>query len=142
MGERHMAQLLPRRSPVDFDDRDPHMVVIDDASADKVFSALSSRTARALLIELYREPTTLSEVAERADTSMQNATYHLRRLEEVGLIEVVDTWYSARGREMDVYAPASNPLLFVVGEVDDERVSTDLDASTAAALLGDDVPDE
>lgn len=140
MGKIHMAQLLPKRSQVDVDDREPQLVGIDDASADELFSALSSQTARALLIELYREATTLSEVAERADTSVQNATYHLRRLEDVGLIEVVDTWYSSRGREMDVYAPTSDPLVFVAGKVGNEQVPEDVAAPTAAAVLGDDAP--
>lgn len=142
MGEIHMAQLFPKRSQVDVDDRDPQLVGIDDASADELFSALSSQTARALLIELYREATTLSEVAERADTSVQNATHHLRRFEDIGLIEVVDTWYSSRGREMDVYAPTSDPLVFVAGEVENEQVPDDVETPTAAAPPGDNVPDD
>lgn len=113
-----MAPLLPRRTSVDTDDCDPQLVRIADASADGVFSALSSQTARALLTELYRQPAPFSEAAERVDTTLQNATYHLRRLEEAGLIETVDTWYSSCGQEMDVYAPSCNPLLLIAADDD------------------------
>lgn len=115
-----MTQLLPQRSEVEVDDRSSRMIGVDEAAADAVFSILSTGTARAMLVELYREPTTLSTLADRTDISVQNATYHLDRLQESGLVEVVDTWYSARGREMDVYAPTSDPLLLVAGDVDDD----------------------
>lgn len=115
-----MTQLLPHRSEVDVGDRSSRIVRLDEAPADAVFSILSTRTARAMLVELYREPTTLSALADRTDISVQNATYHLDRLQESGLVEAVDTWYSSRGREMDVYAPTSDPLLLVAGDVDDD----------------------
>lgn len=115
-----MTQLLPLRSEVEVADRVPRVVAIDDEAADTVLSVLSTQTARTLLVELYREPTTLSALAEQADTSLQNATYHLHRLEDSGLVEVVDTWYSERGTEMDVYAPTSRPLVVVAGEIDSD----------------------
>lgn len=114
-----MTRLLPRRSEVNVDDRAPRVIELDDEAAHTVLSVLSTRTARTLFAELYCEPTTLSTLAERAETSIQNATYHLRRLEDSGLVEVVDAWYSARGREMDVYAPANEPLVLVASTDDD-----------------------
>lgn len=133
-----MTQLLPRRSSVDINDRDPQLVAIDDASADELFTVLTSETARTLLTELYRKPATLSDVADEVDTSVQNATYHLRRLEEVGLVEAVDTWYSSRGREMNVYAPTSDPLVFIVGEVDGYQDTDDDETITEATPCGAD----
>lgn len=118
-----MTQLLPQRSEVDVGDRPARVVSIDESAADAVFSILSTQTARAMLVELYREPTTLSALADRTDISVQNATYHLDRLQNSGLVEVVDTWYSARGREMDVYAPTSDPLLLVAGDVDSDAAT-------------------
>jgi hypothetical protein len=42
-------------------------------------------------------------------------TSHLERLEEAGAVEVVGTAYSEKGREMDLYAPADQPLVIFAG---------------------------
>jgi len=89
-----------------------------------VFSVLSSEVARSILGELYRSPTTQSDLADRLDTSIQNVNYHLDNLAEAGLVTVVDEWYSEKGTEMDVYAPAGEPLVLIAGNdgrVDDAR---------------------
>ncbi|MDS0260295.1 helix-turn-helix domain-containing protein [Haloarcula sp. S1CR25-12] len=88
---------------------------IDDEEADAVFDALSSQTTRTMLSALYRTPSTPSELAEQTDTSVQNAMYHLEKLEGVGLVRVVETRYSARGKEMRVYAPSEHPAVVFLG---------------------------
>lgn len=90
------------------------------ADAQPAFEALRASTARSLLQRIYDDPATASELADRTETSIQNAQYHLDNLREADLIEVVGTWYSTKGREMDVYAPKHDPLVIVVGD-DDER---------------------
>lgn len=110
-----MAQLLPFRSDPETD-QPPRLVNIDDEeTADEVFAALSSETARNILSELYEEPTTASDLAESVDTSLQNARYHLDKLQSAGLVTEVDTWYSSRGTEMTVYAPTNDPLVVTAG---------------------------
>ncbi len=110
-----MAQLLPFRSDPDTD-QTPRLVNIDDEeTADEVFAALSSEMARNILSELYEEPTTASELAESVDTSLQNARYHLDKLQSAGLVKEVDTWYSSRGTEMTVYGPTNDPLVVTAG---------------------------
>lgn len=47
---------------------------------------------------------------------MQNAGHHISRLRDAGLIEVVDVWYSSRGREMDVFAPTFDYFVIYAGE--------------------------
>jgi DNA-binding transcriptional ArsR family regulator len=79
--------------------------------ADELFDALSSRTAREVLETLYEEPATKSQVANRVDSSIQNVSYHLKNLERADLVTPVDTWYSRKGQEMDVYAPTAGPLI-------------------------------
>lgn len=86
----------------------------DDSGA-AVFSVLSSETARAIYLSLQDDPATASEIAEHADTSIQNAQYHLKNLIEAELIEMVDTEYSSRGSEMHVYAATDDPLIIVSG---------------------------
>jgi DNA-binding transcriptional ArsR family regulator len=97
-------------------DADPRVVAVDSEDADDVLSALSAATARELLAALHREPAPPGELADRVDTSLQNAQYHLEKLESAGAVEVVDTAYSEKGREMDVYAPANQPLVICAGD--------------------------
>lgn len=110
-----MEGILPKQSDIDPSGGSPRVIGIDEEPAEAVLSILATGTARSLLGELYHQPTTLSALADRTDNSVQNATYHVNRLADVGLVEVIDTWYSERGREMDVYAPTNDPLVLVGG---------------------------
>ncbi|RLM83656.1 ArsR family transcriptional regulator, partial [Halobellus sp. Atlit-38R] len=56
-------------------------------------------------------PAPASDIAEAADTSVQNARYHLEHLCEADLVETVDTWYSKKGTEMTVYALSVEELV-------------------------------
>jgi DNA-binding transcriptional ArsR family regulator len=93
------------------DDAEPRVVGVESDDADQLLSALSSTTARRLLGELHEDPAPPAELADRVDTSLQNARYHLQKLEDAGTIGVIDTVYSEKGREMNVYAPADRPLV-------------------------------
>ena len=101
---------------------DPRVIGVDSEDVDEVLSALSSETARNILAEVHDDPAPPSELAERVDTSLQNAQYHLEKLEDAGAVEVVDTAYSAKGREMDVYAAADQPLVIFAGDREDSSV--------------------
>lgn len=114
------------------EEAEPRVVGVESDDADQLLSALSSETARRLLGELHDEPAPPGELADRVDTSLQNAQYHLENLEDAGAVEVVDTAYSAKGREMDVYAPADRPLVIFAGD-DDETTSL---RSALTRLLG------
>lgn len=104
------------------EDAGPRVIGVDSEDADDVMAALSSGTARELLSELHEEPAAPSTLADTVDTSVQNVKYHLDKLENAGAIEVVDTAYSEKGREMDVYAAADQPLVIYAG--DEEKGST------------------
>jgi len=118
-----MADLLPSSSDASApENADPRVVGLDSDDADDLLDALSSKTARSVLSALHDDPDTPSGVADRVDTSLQNAQYHLDNLEEAGVIEPVDTAYSEKGREMTVYAPADRPLVVFAGQ--DEETST------------------
>lgn len=106
--------LLPSKPTVDRTETKPEVVGLDQATID-IFSVLKSETARALLLELYEEPTVASDLADRVGTSLQNTQYHLNNLQNASLVEIVGTWYSSKGKEMNVYAPANGPLTLVIG---------------------------
>jgi len=127
-----MSGLLPSTSEAAAPEGDPRVVGVDSDDADRLLSALSSGTARDLYAALHDDPATPSELAEDVDTSLQNAQYHLENLEDAELIEECDTKYSAKGREMSVYAPSDAPVvLFAGSEEDGESVQ-----SALTSLLG------
>ncbi len=111
-----MARLLPSTPDLSAaDDAGPRVIGLDDDNADDLLAAMSSDTARHLLAELHDQPAAPSELTDAVDTSLQNVQYHLGKLEDAGVVEVVDTVYSEKGREMKVFAPADKPLVVVAG---------------------------
>ncbi|USZ69698.1 helix-turn-helix domain-containing protein (plasmid) [Halorussus salilacus] len=123
-----MADLLPSSpDPSAGDGGDPRVIGVDSDDAADLLAALQSETARDILGALYDDPATPSALAEAADTSIQNVRYHLEKLTDADLVEVVDTVYSEKGREMNVYAPSAKPLVVFAGNDDDtEGVETAL----------------
>jgi len=109
-----MASLIERLQgePAPSEERPLVLDVVGDET-DDVLDALAADTRRRVYRELFEAPGTASELADRMDTSVQNAHYHLSELEAAGLVEAVDTRYSPKGNEMDVYGPASDPIVLV-----------------------------
>jgi len=110
-----MSGLLPSESETTPEEGEPRVLWFDDEDAEELLGSLSSDTARAVLTSLHREPSTASALADEVDTSLQNVRYHLDNLESAGLVDVVDTEYSVKGREMNVYGPTDDPLVVCVG---------------------------
>jgi DNA-binding transcriptional ArsR family regulator len=106
-----MASLLPSQQPIDPPSPDRTEVVVDGTSSAAMLSTLSSETARDVLAALRADPKPLSAIADAADTSIQNARYHVERLRDAGFVEPVDVWYSRKGREMTVYAVTTDRLV-------------------------------
>ena len=134
-----MADLLPSSSDVEPPSGGtPRVLGVDSDDADDLLSALSSDTARSLLSELHDDPATASELSDRADTSLQNAQYHLKKLEGADLISPIDTIYSEKGREMTVYAPSDGPLILFAGKEEETTGLKDVLSRVlgVAVLLG------
>lgn len=120
-----MSGLLPSDSPTELDaageESSPRVLWFDDDDAKQLIGSLSSDTARSVLSALHEEPSTVSEVAEEVETSLQNVRYHVNNLESAGIVDVVGTRYSVKGREMNVYGPTDDPLVVCVGDTDDRE---------------------
>jgi DNA-binding transcriptional ArsR family regulator len=116
-----MSRLLPTSTDPSVDGSgDPSVLYVDSEQTRNVISTLSSDTAYEIFQQLNEQPLTPSEIADRVDLSVQNASYHLASLEEATLIEVIDTCYSEKGREMDIYAVTSEPKILILGSEDDQ----------------------
>lgn len=108
--------LLPSNDEVAVEQTDEIQVLgIDEDEIAVVFEALSSDTARRILTAIYEQPAPPSELANRCDVSLQNISYHLDNLHDAGVIQIADTRYSEKGKEMNVYAPADDPVVVFVG---------------------------
>ena len=94
---------------------DIQVLGVEEDETASVFNALSSDTARRVLTALYDDPAPPSELADRLDMSVQNVSYHLDNLRGAGLVEVADTRYSEKGKEMKVYAPVDTPMVVFLG---------------------------
>lgn len=127
-----MSGLLPSSSEPEPPDGEPRVIGVDEEDAEEVLAALSSETARSLFAEIHDRPSTPSELADRTETSLQNAQYHLEKLDDADLIEVVDTRYSAKGREMKVFGPSGAPVVLFAGG---EGAGSDV-RSALSSLLG------
>jgi DNA-binding transcriptional ArsR family regulator len=117
-----MSRFFPTQADRSVDrEAEPSVLYVDDEQTDRILSVLGADTALRIFRLLADRPLPASEIAEELELSIQNASYHLRKLQDAGLIEVVDTCYSEKGREMDIYAASSDPKVLILGTEADDR---------------------
>lgn len=112
---------LPLTTSVEITDEQPRTVDMLADEGERILDVLGSDTARTILTALREEPATISDIAERVGTTLQNAHYHIERFHDAGLVRVVSTQYSSRGSEMNVYAVDGAPLMLVC--MNNEQIS-------------------
>ena len=105
----HTLSKRPEPTPTSY--ADTRVMCFDDEDFGEVLAAIHSETAREILLSVRSEPLTASEIAERVDTSVQNASYHLTKLADAGLVRVCDNVYSEKGCEMKCYHAVDAALL-------------------------------
>ncbi|HRR88695.1 MAG TPA: helix-turn-helix domain-containing protein, partial [Methanoculleus sp.] len=91
-----------------------------DERAQKIARAMASQTANAIIQEFRSGPMTSSEVARKMKIPITTAAYHIDNLLEAGLLEVVNTRWSEKGREVKVYG-LTDQVLIIAPPVSDLR---------------------
>lgn len=91
-----------------------------DERAQKIARAMASQTANAVIQAFGGGPLTSSEVARLMKIPITTASYHIDNLLDAGLLEVAETRWSEKGREVKVYALA-NQVLIIAPPVSDLR---------------------
>lgn len=91
-----------------------------DEQAQKIARAMASQTANAVIQAFGGGPLTSSEVARRMKIPITTASYHIENLLAAGLIEVMETRWSEKGREVKVYGLA-NQVFIIAPPVSDLR---------------------
>jgi len=87
-----------------------------DERAQKIGKAIASPTANEILHILAGGPKTASDLTVLLNIPMGTLKYHIENLLEAGLIEIAETRYSVKGREVKVYA-LRDQLLIVAPKV-------------------------
>lgn len=87
-----------------------------DERSQKIGKAIASQAASDILHALEKGPMTASDLASVLAMPMGTVKYHIDNLLEAGLIEIKDTKYSVKGRQVKVYG-LRNQVLIVAPEV-------------------------
>jgi DNA-binding transcriptional ArsR family regulator len=74
-----------------------------DERAQKIGKAIASQTANDILHMLSQGQKTASDLTELLEIPMGTLKYHIDNLLEAGLVEIAETRYSVKGREVKVY---------------------------------------
>jgi DNA-binding transcriptional ArsR family regulator len=91
-----------------------------DTRAQKIAKAISSGTANDILHLLGDGQKSATDITGSLDLPMSTVKYHLDNLLDAGLVEVVETKYSVKGREIKVYA-LRDQLLIVAPKMQNVR---------------------
>ena len=89
-----------------------------DERAQRIARAMASQTANAIIQAFGSGPLTSSEVARSMAIPITTATYHIENLLNAGLIEVMETRWSEKGREVKVYGLANQVVIIAPPESD------------------------
>ncbi|MDD3621407.1 MAG: helix-turn-helix domain-containing protein [Methanofollis sp.] len=89
-----------------------------DEQAKKIAKAMASQTANDILGSLKDGPKSATEMADALSIPITTLKYHVENLAEAGLIEIVKTKWSSKGREVKVYG-LTDRLLIVAPQVKD-----------------------
>ncbi|NVO67832.1 ArsR/SmtB family transcription factor [Methanofollis tationis] len=91
-----------------------------DERAQRIAKAMASQTASDILSALRDAPLSAAEIADRLAIPLTTLKYHVENLADAGLIEIVRTKWSSKGREVKVYGLTSR-LIIVTPPVKDIR---------------------
>lgn len=91
-----------------------------DERAQKIARAMASQTANAVIQAFGSGPLTSSQVARQMKIPITTASYHIENLLDVGLLEIMETRWSEKGREVKVYG-LTNQVLIIASPVSDLR---------------------
>ncbi|NLM29684.1 MAG: helix-turn-helix transcriptional regulator [Methanomicrobiales archaeon] len=93
-----------------------------DERAQKIARAMASQTANAVIQAFGGGPLTSSEVARAMGIPITTASYHIENLLDAGVLEVMETRWSEKGREVKVYGLANQVLIIAPPASDLESV--------------------
>ncbi len=82
-----------------------------DEQAEKIAKAMSSRTAGRILGSLSGKVRSSTEIADALSIPITTVAYHIGNLLDAGLLNVAETRWSSKGREVKVYGLAGKMVV-------------------------------
>ena len=94
--------------------QDENVIVLEHGSleAQKVAKVMASPTSADLLNALTGNPQSATALAERTSLPLTTVKYHLENMLSAGLVEISNTRWSQKGREMKIYAVKDQVVVF------------------------------
>jgi len=89
-----------------------------DERTKKIGKAMASNTASDVLSALSEEELTLSELSERLGQPITTLKYQIENLLDAGLVDIVRTRYSEKGRVVKVYGVRQQVVIMSPGKTD------------------------
>ena len=94
--------------------QDENVIVLEHGSleAQKVAKAMSSPTSADLFNALTGNPQSATALSERTRLPLTTVKYHLENMLSAGLVEISNTRWSEKGREMKIYSVKDQVVVF------------------------------
>ncbi len=94
--------------------QDENVIVLEHGSleAQKYAKEMSSPTSADLFNALTGNPQSATALAERTGLPLTTVKYHLENMLSAGLVEISNTRWSERGREMKIYSVKDQVVVF------------------------------
>ncbi|MEW6604686.1 MAG: winged helix-turn-helix domain-containing protein, partial [Thermoproteota archaeon] len=81
------------------------ILTTDDSRIKLIGEAFANDTSRKILIQIFQGVNAAGEIASKLDISLPLTIYHLKRLEQSGLIKVGDVSVSSKQQKINRYVP-------------------------------------
>ena len=108
---------------------------LDEDSKD-IAQILANDTAMKILEVLSENPLSASDVAKKLDLGLTTVHYNIKKLSEVGLIEVVKTRWSKKEREIKIYGPVEKFIVIAPKKIKRKDVIESLRRLLPIILVG------
>lgn len=90
-----------------------HVISTDDEKAKMVAMELANDNGRRIIDAFFIEPQSAGDLAKKLDLPMPTVMFHIERLIEIGIIDIVDTKLSRKFKDIKYYGPKKTAILIV-----------------------------
>jgi predicted transcriptional regulator len=86
---------------------------LEDDKAKELGQVIANETTRKILNFLTIKPATSSEISKELKQSLSTISYNIQQLLKAGLIKINGTFYSGKGKTVNVYAVSKKVIMIV-----------------------------
>ena len=90
-----------------------HVISTDDEKAKMVAMELANDNGRRIIDAFFIEPQSAGDLSKKLNLPMPTVMFHIERLIEIGIIDIVDTKLSRKFKDIKYYGPKKTAILIV-----------------------------